>query len=160
MTQLISFSNPTTRCSPQKFGILVLDMAVHAGIGAAAAATFWTLNPMVGAAYGAAYFAGSHSVNYLMQGLENKFADCIGNQTAAKAMKFALAFFSGIALATAAWTLMGVPIIYLFSSGLILTGAMLATTMAVAALVFNHASAREVIVPNVIQSLSPRMQRV
>ena len=124
-------------------GILSLDMAVHAGVGAAVA-TVVTLNPAIGATFGALYFAGSHSINGLERWLESRVGGAFGSQTTlAKMMRLAIAFLSGITLATAACTFIGVPIV--FSAGIALTAAMLATTATIGAFVFSHSFAKDAI---------------
>ncbi len=137
---------------PQAAGVLALDMAVHAMAGAAAA-TMISLAPMVGITFGATYFVGSHAANFLEQWMDNKGYSPFNNSTTfAKAMKFALAFFAGIAAATMACTFIGVPIV--FSAGLSLTLAMLTTSMTIAAFVHNHAQAKEVIIgPSLLSAL-------
>jgi uncharacterized protein (DUF697 family) len=146
----ISASNPINKIlSPEPMGILALDMAVHAAVGAGAAATLLAINPIVGAMFGAFYLAGSQAAHIVVQLLENNVGGEFRSQTAfAKAMKFALTFFGGIVLASAACTFLGAPIV--FSVGVGLTVAMFATTSAIATFVFSSASRDVIIGPNLL----------
>jgi ABC-type branched-subunit amino acid transport system permease subunit len=137
---------------PQASGILALDMAVHAGIGASAA-TMSGINPIVGMTFAIVYFAGSHGANFLEQWMDDKGCNPFNNHTTfAKATRFAIAFFAGIATASTVCTMLGTPII--FSSGLYLTSAMLATTATIATFVYNHSLAQDVILgPDLLSAL-------
>lgn len=152
-------SNPLARISsPQPLSIFALDLAVHSSIGATVAATTVTLNPVVGAVFGAVYFFASHTVSYLIQSNENKIGGDFASQTTfAKMMKFALAFFAGIALATAACTFLGMPIV--FSAGSALTAAMFATTATIATFVFSQAAKDVTMGQNLFSSLCSGFQR-
>ena len=143
---------PVSNDYPQAAGILALDTAVHAVMGGAAA-TAISLNPIVGMTFGAVYFAGSTGVNFLEQWMDSKGYGPFNNSTTfAKVIKFAIAFLSGIALATAGCTFFGAPIV--FSAGLSLTAAMFATTATIATFVHNHHHAHEVIIgPNLLTAL-------
>ena len=116
---------------------------MHAAVGAALAGVV-TLNPVIGAAFGALYFAGSHSTHALEQWLEGRVGGAFGSQTTlTKMMKLGIAFWAGIALATTACTFIGVPIV--FSAGIVLSAAMLATTGTVGAFVFSHPFSKNVV---------------
>lgn len=127
----------------QGLGILALDTAVHAGIGAAAA-TIVSLNPIVGMTFGATYFAGSTAANFLDGWMDDKGINPLNNSSIGKVIKFALIFIAGIALATTACSFLGTTIA--FSVGVKLTAAMFATTMIIATFVYNHSQANNVIV--------------
>ena len=138
--------------SPQVGGILALDMAAHTGIATITAKAL-SFHPINGMAFGALYFAGSHGAAYLMQWLEAKVTNTSGNQTTfAKVTRFMIAFLSGITLGTAGCTFLGASII--FSVGLALTAAMLATTASIATFVFSGAQAKNLIIgPNLVSGL-------
>ena len=136
---------------PTGLGILALDAAVHAGIGAAAA-TVVSLNPIVGLTFGATYFAGSTVANFLDGWMDNQGINPINNSSVGKVIKFALIFIAGIALATTACTFTAAPLA--FAVGVKLTAAMFVTTMTIATFVYNQAQARQVIVgPDLLYAL-------
>ena len=127
---------------PQALGIYALDAAVHSAAAAGAASLMTTFNPVTGAIFGLTYFIGSNAVNFLEKCAQNTECSLFNNHsTLARVMKFAIAFLSGIALAAVTCAALGSPII--FSVGSVLTGAMLATTMTIAMLVYNRSHARE-----------------
>jgi ABC-type branched-subunit amino acid transport system permease subunit len=121
---------------PQTAGILALGTAVHAYVGAVTAATV-ALQPLTGITFGAVYLFGSTGTGWLEQWMEDRGCSPFREgSTFAKVLKFAIAFLAGIALATASCTALATPIV--FSVGLKLTTAMLATTVTIGLFARNH----------------------